>query len=73
MWREYFDKLFNEDSVSLSIELDISSDELNKQFMRRIQESEVKDSLKRMKGGKTMGPNGIPVEVWRSIGDAAIV
>jgi hypothetical protein len=28
-WREYFDKLFNEDSGSLSIELDISSDDLN--------------------------------------------
>jgi hypothetical protein len=29
-WREYFDKLFNEDSGSSSIELDISSDDLNK-------------------------------------------
>jgi hypothetical protein len=30
MWREYFDKLFNEDSGSSSIELDISSDDLNR-------------------------------------------
>jgi hypothetical protein len=29
-WREYFDKLFNEDSGSSSIELDISSDDLNR-------------------------------------------
>jgi NAD-specific glutamate dehydrogenase len=58
-WREYFDKLFNEDSGSSSIELDISSDDLNRQFVRRIQESEVKDALKRMKGGKAMGPDGI--------------
>jgi hypothetical protein len=35
-WWEYFDKLFNEDSGSSSIELDISSDELNRQFVRRI-------------------------------------
>jgi hypothetical protein len=35
-WREYFDKLFNEDSGSSSIELDISSDDLNRQFVRRI-------------------------------------
>jgi hypothetical protein len=62
-WREYFDKLFNEDSRSSSIELDISSDDLNKQFVHKIQESEVKDALKRMKGGKAMGPNGIPIEV----------
>jgi hypothetical protein len=65
--REYFDKLFNEDSESSSIELDISSNDLNRQFVRRIQESEVKDALKRIKGGKTMGPDGIPTEVWRSL------
>jgi hypothetical protein len=62
-WRVYFDKLFNEDSESSSIKLDISSDDLNRQFVRRIQESEVKDALKRMKRGKTMGPDGIPIEV----------
>jgi hypothetical protein len=72
-WREYFDKLFNEDSGILSIELDISSDDLSRQFVRRIQESEVKYALKRMKGGKVMGPNEIPIEVWRSFGDVAIV
>lgn len=72
-WREYFDKLFNEDSGSSSIELDISSDDLNRQFVRRIQESEVKDALKRMKGDKAMGPDGIPIEVWRTLGDVAIV
>jgi hypothetical protein len=73
MWREYFDKLFNKDSVSSSIELDISSDDFNRQFVRMFQESEVKDVLKRMKGGKTMGPNGIPIKVWKTIGDIAIV
>jgi hypothetical protein len=72
-WREYFDKLFNEDSGSSSIELDISSDDLNRQFMRRIQESEIKDALKRMKGGKAMGPDEIHIEVWRSLRDVAIV
>jgi CO dehydrogenase/acetyl-CoA synthase epsilon subunit len=72
-WREYFDKLFNEGSESSSIKLDISSDDLNRRFVRRIQESEVKDALKRMKGGKAMGPNGIPIEVWRTLGDIAII
>jgi hypothetical protein len=72
-WRKYFNKLFNEDSVSSSIELDISSDDLNKQFVRRIQEYEVKDALKRMKGGKEMGPDEIPIEVWRTLGGVAIV
>jgi hypothetical protein len=55
------------------IELDISSDDLNRQFVCRIQESEVKDVLKRMKGGKAMGLDVIPIEVWRSLGDVVIV
>jgi hypothetical protein len=41
--------------------------------VRMIQESEVKDALKRMKGGKVMSPDGIPIEVRRSVGDVAIV
>ncbi|ONM55522.1 hypothetical protein ZEAMMB73_Zm00001d020743 [Zea mays] len=42
-------------------------------FVRRIQEYEVKEALKRMKVGKAMGPDGIPIEVWRCLGDIAIV
>jgi hypothetical protein len=72
-WWEYFDKLFNEDSESSSIKLDISSDDLNRQFVRRIQGSEVKDALKMMKGGKAMCSDGIPIEVWRTLRDVAIV
>jgi hypothetical protein len=53
--------------------LDIPSDNLNRQFVRRIQESEVKYALTRMKGGKAMGPDGIPIEVWRTLEDVAIV
>jgi hypothetical protein len=64
---------FNEDSGSLSIESDIFSDDLNRQFVRRIQESEVKDDLKRVKGGKAMGADGIHIEVWRTLRDIAIV
>jgi hypothetical protein len=41
--------------------------------VRRIQESKVKDALKRMKGGKTMSSDGIPIEVWRSLGDVVII
>jgi hypothetical protein len=72
-WREYFDKLFNEDSESSFIELCISLDGLNRQFVRRIQESKVKDAFKRMKGGKTMGPDRIPIEVWMTLRVVAIV
>jgi dihydroorotate dehydrogenase len=59
-WQKYFDKLFNEDSESSSIELNISSDNLNRQFMRKIQEYDVKDALKRINDGRH-------IEVWRSL------
>jgi hypothetical protein len=41
--------------------------------VRRIQESEIKDALKRMKGGMMMGLDGISIEMWRSLVDVAIV
>jgi hypothetical protein len=46
---------------------------VKRQFVRRIQESDVKDALKRMKGGKAMSSDGIPIEVWRTLGNVAIV
>jgi hypothetical protein len=30
-------------------------------------------TLTMMKGGKAMGPNGIPIEVWRNLRNVAIV
>ena len=81
--REYFDKLFNGESEGLmlfngesgglTLEFDDSFDDTNRRFVRRIQEVEIGDALKRMKGGKAMGPDGIPIEVWRCLGDRAIV
>jgi hypothetical protein len=38
-WREYFDKLFNKDNWSSSIELDISLDDLDRQFVHRCNSS----------------------------------
>ena len=72
-WREYFDKLFNGENESSTIELNDSFHETSMRFVRRIQESEVKEALKRMKGGKAMGPDCIPIEVWKGLGDIAIV
>ena len=40
--------------------------------MWRFQEAEVKGALKRMKSGKSVGPDDIPIEVWRCFGDAGI-
>ena len=72
-WREYFDKLFNGENESSTIELDDSFDETSMRFVWRIQESEVKEALKRMKGGKAMGPDCIPIEVWKGLEGISIV
>ena len=53
--------------------LDDSFDDTNRRFVRRIQEVEIGETLKRMKRGKAMDPDGIPIEVWRCLGDRAIV
>jgi hypothetical protein len=71
-WRAYFDKLFNDESEKTAIELDDSID-TNRRFIQRIQESEVKETLKKMKTGKALGPNDILIEVWRYLGDIAIM
>ncbi|GJN26716.1 hypothetical protein PR202_gb14671 [Eleusine coracana subsp. coracana] len=36
-------------------------------FVRRIQETEIEEALKRMKSGKAMGPDGIPIEVCKIV------
>ena len=59
--------------MDTTFQLDDSFDDTNRRFVRRIQEFEVREALKRMKGGKTIGPDGIPIEVWRCLGDIAIV
>ena len=53
--------------------MDNSFDDTNRRFVRNIQESEVREALKMMKGGKAMRSDGIPIEVWRCLGDIAIV
>src|SRR6185312_9852463 len=48
-WREYFDKLFNEENEGTTFELDDSFDDTNRRFVRRFQEAEIGAFLKRMK------------------------
>ncbi|GJN33195.1 hypothetical protein PR202_gb21766 [Eleusine coracana subsp. coracana] len=72
-WREYFDKLFNGEEEGPILELDDSFDDNNRRFVRRIQETEIEEALKRMKSGKAMGPDvdesrdGVnrKLELWR--------
>ena len=65
--------MFNGENEGSTLELDYSFDDTNRRFVRRIQEAEIGEALKRVKGGKAMGPDGIPIKVWRCLGDRAIV
>ena len=65
--------MFNGENENTTVHLDDSFDDTNMRFMQRIQESKVREALKRMKGGKAMGADGILIKVWRCLGDIAIV
>jgi hypothetical protein len=70
-WKMYFEKLLNEkyEGSFGEEEVDVPSEKIEYEFYRRIQKLEVAKALKRMKSGKALGPYGIPIEVWRSLGD----
>ncbi|KAK3571136.1 hypothetical protein QTP86_001915 [Hemibagrus guttatus] len=42
------------------------------QEVDKIRKDEVRKALKRMKSGKAVGPDDIPVEVWKCLGEAAV-
>ena len=66
-------KLFNGGNENTTVQLDDLFDDTNRFFVRMIQELEVREALKRMKGGKAMGPDGIPIKVWRCLADIVVV
>ena len=40
--------------------------------VERISKEEVRENMKRMKNGKAVGPDDIPVEVWKCLGESAL-
>ena len=60
-WKDYFEKLLNEENERL-----IRDDgDPNDQFVGEVTRQEVERALKKMTNGKSIGPDGIPVEVWK--------
>jgi len=47
-------------------------DQQNSRPCRLITKEEVKDALRKMRGGKAVGPDNIPVEIWKSLGEEGI-
>ena len=64
----YFHNLFNDEYGYDSSSLDTREEDRNYKYYRRIQKQEVKEALKRMSNGKAVGPDNIPIEVWKTLG-----
>ena len=50
---------FSKKNENTTVQLDDSFDDTSRRFVRRIQELEVREALKMMKGDKAMGPDGV--------------
>ena len=61
-WKEYFEKLMNEENNRgpLTEEPEVVSEEIN-----CVSREEVKNALRRMKKDKAVGPDELPVQVWK--------
>ncbi|KAK3526042.1 hypothetical protein QTP70_012807 [Hemibagrus guttatus] len=68
-WKEYFEELMNEENEREKRVEGVNSVE---QKGDKIRKDEVRKALKRMKSGKAVGPDDIPVEVWKCLGEAAV-
>ncbi|KAK3559897.1 hypothetical protein QTP86_026171 [Hemibagrus guttatus] len=68
-WKEYFEELMNEENEREKRVEGVNSVE---QKVDKIRKDEVRKALKRMKSGKAVGPDDIPVEVWKCLGEVAV-
>ncbi|KAK3505645.1 hypothetical protein QTP70_004655, partial [Hemibagrus guttatus] len=68
-WKEYFEELMNEENEREKKVEGVNSVE---QKVDKIRKDEVRKALKRMKSGKAVGPDDIPVGVWKCLGEAAV-
>ncbi|KAK3525767.1 hypothetical protein QTP70_007530 [Hemibagrus guttatus] len=68
-WKEYIEELMNEENEREKKRVEgVNSVE---QKVDKIRKDEVRKALKRMKSGKAVAPDDIPVEVWKCLGQAA--
>ncbi|KAK3516035.1 hypothetical protein QTP70_002420 [Hemibagrus guttatus] len=68
-WKEYFEELMNEENEREKRVEGVNSVE---QKVDKIRKDEVRKDLKRMKSRNAVGPEDIPLEVWKCLGEAAV-
>ena len=67
IWKECFEKLMNEENNT-----DSRTEEAEVVNANCVSREEVKNALRRMKKGKAVGPDELPVEVWKCMGEMGI-
>ncbi len=67
-----FDKLFNGSDTREWSKLSNLIEDRNHRFVRRIKMAERKHTWRRMKTGKTLGPDKIPIEFWKYLDDMGV-
>ncbi|KAK3519670.1 hypothetical protein QTP86_005327 [Hemibagrus guttatus] len=67
-WKEYFEELMNEENEREKRVEGVNSVEQKVDKIRK----EGRKALKSMKSGKAVGPDDIPVEIWKCLGEAAV-
>ena len=68
-WKEYFEKMMNEENDR---ELRTAEAEVVNKEVNCVNREEVKNVLKRIKKGKAVGSDELPVEVWKCMGEMGI-
>ena len=71
-WKSYFEKLYNE-GYTIGLENLRFTTEPKVMYTRNIRVSEVKIALKKMSMGKACGPDDIPIEVWKVLGEVGVI
>ena len=68
-WKEYFEKLMNEENNRdpRTEEAEVVNEKVN-----CVSREEVKNALRKMKKGKAVRPDELPVEVWKCMGKMGI-
>ncbi|XP_071739170.1 uncharacterized protein [Rutidosis leptorrhynchoides] len=73
-WEEYFSSLFGRDRPERNGELhDEVREYQNNCFCMRINHEEVRTALRKMGRNKAVGPDQIPIEAWRCLGDDGLL
>ena len=67
-WKEYFEQLLNEENERFVRE----DGPMNMGMVMRFSRQDVLCALKKMKNGKATGPDLIPVEAWKALGDEGV-